>query len=46
MPRTDNDSRDRGAVWRPVRTPLNQLLAEAGLPLQRTDPDALFGQNY
>jgi hypothetical protein len=34
------------SVWRPVHTPLNQLLAEVGLPLQRTDPDAPFAQNY
>lgn len=32
--------------WRPVRTPLNQLLADAGLPLQSGDPDAPFGRNY
>ncbi|MGZ4585453.1 MAG: class I SAM-dependent methyltransferase [Mycobacterium sp.] len=32
--------------WRPVRTPLNQLLADNGLPLQRTDPGAPFAQNY
>ncbi|OBJ04959.1 SAM-dependent methyltransferase [Mycobacterium sp. 1165196.3] len=32
--------------WQPVRTPLNQLLANAGLPLQSTDPDAPFAQNY
>lgn len=32
--------------WRPVRTPLNQLLGDAGLPLQSGDPDAPFGRNY
>lgn len=32
--------------WQPVRTPLNQLLANTGLPLQSTDPDAPFAQNY
>ncbi|MDR3654233.1 MAG: class I SAM-dependent methyltransferase [Mycobacterium sp.] len=32
--------------WRPVRTPLNQLLGDAGLPLQSGDPDAPFGKNY
>ncbi|WP_040622112.1 class I SAM-dependent methyltransferase [Mycobacterium parascrofulaceum] len=32
--------------WHPVRTPLNQLLADNGLPLQRTDPGAPFAQNY
>jgi methyltransferase (TIGR00027 family) len=35
---------DRG--WQPVRTPLNQLLADNGLPLQSTDEDAPFGKNY
>ncbi|HYX98822.1 MAG TPA: class I SAM-dependent methyltransferase, partial [Mycobacterium sp.] len=38
---------DRG--WHPVRTPLNQLLADAGLPLQSTDPNAEgapFSKNY
>jgi methyltransferase (TIGR00027 family) len=35
---------DRG--WRPVRTPLNQLLADNGLPLQPSDEGAPFGQNY
>ncbi|MFZ1178160.1 MAG: class I SAM-dependent methyltransferase [Mycobacterium sp.] len=35
---------DRG--WQPVRTPLNQLLADNGLPLQPDDPDAPFGRNY
>lgn len=32
--------------WRPVRTPLNQLLADNGLPLQSTDKDAPFSKNY
>ncbi|UXA08212.1 class I SAM-dependent methyltransferase [Mycobacterium sp. SMC-2] len=32
--------------WRAVRTPLNRLLADNGLPLQRTDPGAPFAQNY
>lgn len=32
--------------WQPVRTPLNQMLANNGLPLQSTDPDAPFAQNY
>ena len=32
--------------WQPVRTPLNQLLADNGLPLQSSDPDAPFGRNY
>jgi methyltransferase (TIGR00027 family) len=36
--------RDRG--WHPVRTPLNQLLSDNGLPLQSSDPDAPFGKNY
>jgi methyltransferase (TIGR00027 family) len=36
--------RDRG--WHPVRTPLNQLLSDNGLPLQSNDPDAPFGKNY
>jgi methyltransferase (TIGR00027 family) len=35
---------DRG--WHPVRTPLNQLLADTGLPLQPTDADAPFARNY
>jgi methyltransferase (TIGR00027 family) len=35
---------DRG--WDPVRTPLNQLLADNGLPLQSADPDAPFSRNY
>ncbi|WP_406816837.1 class I SAM-dependent methyltransferase [Mycobacterium sp. M23085] len=32
--------------WQPVRTPLNQMLANNGLPLQSTEPDAPFAQNY
>ncbi|MDM4140802.1 MULTISPECIES: class I SAM-dependent methyltransferase [Mycobacterium] len=32
--------------WQPVRTPLNQLLANTGLPLQSTDPNAPFAQNH
>ncbi|OBI45505.1 class I SAM-dependent methyltransferase [Mycobacterium sp. E796] len=32
--------------WRTVRTPLNQLLADTGLPLQRSEPDAPFARNY
>jgi methyltransferase (TIGR00027 family) len=32
--------------WHPVRTPLNQMLADNGLPLQPTDEDAPFSQNY
>jgi methyltransferase (TIGR00027 family) len=35
---------DRG--WSLVRTPLNQLLADNGLPLQSDDPDAPFSRNY
>jgi methyltransferase (TIGR00027 family) len=35
---------DRG--WHPVRTPLNQMLADNGLPLQPTDEDAPFSRNY
>ncbi len=35
---------DRG--WQPVRTPLNQLLADNGLPPQSTGEDAPFGENY
>ena len=35
---------DRG--WRPVRTQLNELLADNGLPLQSGDADAPFGKNY
>ncbi|MCV7379075.1 SAM-dependent methyltransferase [Mycobacterium alsense] len=32
--------------WHPVRTPLNKLLGDNGLPLQSGDPDAPFGRNY
>lgn len=32
--------------WRAVRTPLNELLADSGLPLQRTEPGAPFAMNY
>ncbi|OBI12194.1 SAM-dependent methyltransferase [Mycobacterium sp. E2327] len=32
--------------WRTVRTPLNQLLADTGLPLQRSEPGAPFSGNY
>jgi methyltransferase (TIGR00027 family) len=35
---------DRG--WQPVRTPLNQLLADNGLPLQSTDEGEPFSKNY
>jgi methyltransferase (TIGR00027 family) len=35
---------DRG--WHPVRTPLNQMLADNGLPLQSTDEGAPFSKNY
>lgn len=35
---------DRG--WHPVRTPLNKLLGDNGLPLQPADPDAPFAKNY
>jgi len=35
---------DRG--WQTVRAPLNQLLAESGLPLHPGGEDAAFGQNY
>jgi methyltransferase (TIGR00027 family) len=35
---------DRG--WHPVRTPLNRLLGDNGLPLQSTDADAPFARNY
>ncbi|OBG27147.1 class I SAM-dependent methyltransferase [Mycobacterium sp. E3198] len=35
---------DRG--WRPVRTPLNRLLADTGLPLQPEGPAAPFARNY
>jgi methyltransferase (TIGR00027 family) len=32
--------------WRPSRTPLNRLLADAGLPLQPEGPDAPFARNH
>jgi methyltransferase (TIGR00027 family) len=32
--------------WRVVGTPLNQLLADHGLPLQSSDPEAPFARNY
>jgi methyltransferase (TIGR00027 family) len=32
--------------WRVARTPLNQLLANNGLPLQSSDPEAPFARNY
>jgi methyltransferase (TIGR00027 family) len=32
--------------WRPVRTQLNELLADNGLPLQSSGEDAPFGLNY
>jgi len=32
--------------WHSVRTPINQLLADNGLPLQSDDDDAPFGRNY
>ncbi|MEZ0353916.1 class I SAM-dependent methyltransferase [Mycobacterium sp. pR1184] len=35
---------DRG--WRPVSTPLNQLLADNGLPQQPDGDDAPFAKNY
>jgi methyltransferase (TIGR00027 family) len=35
---------DRG--WQPARTPLNQLLADNGLPLQPDGDDAPFAKNY
>jgi methyltransferase (TIGR00027 family) len=41
---TANYLADRG--WQPERTPLNQLMAEHGFPLQRGDQDAPFGKNY
>ncbi len=36
----------KGRGWRPVRTPLNQLLADNGLPEQPTGEDAAFAHNY
>ncbi|MEB3982265.1 class I SAM-dependent methyltransferase [Mycobacterium sp. 663a-19] len=35
-----------GRGWDPVRTTLNQLLADNGLPLQSTDEGAPFSKNY
>jgi methyltransferase (TIGR00027 family) len=35
-----------GRGWRPVSTPLNQLLADNGLPLQPVGEDAAFAKNY
>ncbi len=35
---------DRG--WHVVNTPVNQLLADTGLPLQRDDENAPFSRNY
>jgi methyltransferase (TIGR00027 family) len=35
---------DRG--WQPARTPLNELLADTGLPLQSSGEDAPFGLQY
>jgi methyltransferase (TIGR00027 family) len=32
--------------WQPSRTSLNELLADNGLPVQSTDPDAPFSKNY
>ena len=32
--------------WRPVRTPMNELLAANGLPLQPTGENAAFARNY
>jgi methyltransferase (TIGR00027 family) len=32
--------------WQTARAPLNQLLAESGLPLHPGDEDAAFGKNY
>ncbi|MGE2816924.1 class I SAM-dependent methyltransferase [Mycobacterium heidelbergense] len=36
----------QGHGWRTVRTPLNQLLGDNGLPLQSSDAEAPFGRNY
>ncbi len=44
--RNDVASYLQGRGWQPVRTPLNQMLANNGLPLQSTDPDAPFAKNY
>ncbi|WP_156685702.1 class I SAM-dependent methyltransferase [Mycobacterium sp. Marseille-P9652] len=35
-----------GRGWRPASTPINGLLADAGLPLQSTDESAPFARNY
>jgi methyltransferase (TIGR00027 family) len=35
-----------GLGWQLARAPLNHLLADTGLPLHPTDPDAPFGGNY
>ncbi|AFC45305.1 class I SAM-dependent methyltransferase [Mycobacterium intracellulare] len=45
-PRNDVATYLQQKGWQPVRTPLNQLLANTGLPLQSTDPEAPFAQNY
>lgn len=45
-PRNDVATYLQHKGWQPVRTPLNQLLANTGLPLQSTDPEAPFAQNY
>jgi len=45
-PRNDVATYLQQQGWQPVRTPLNQLLANTGLPLQSTDPEAPFAQNY
>ncbi|MCA2244500.1 class I SAM-dependent methyltransferase [Mycobacterium sp. WUMAC-067] len=45
-PRNDVAAYLQQRGWQPARTPLNQLLANAGLPLQSTDPEAPFAQNY
>ena len=39
-----NYLQERG--WLVSRTPVNQLLADTGLPLQSDDDDAPFGRNY
>jgi methyltransferase (TIGR00027 family) len=44
--RNDLASYLQGRGWQPVRTPLNQMLANNGLPLQSTDADAPFAKNY
>jgi methyltransferase (TIGR00027 family) len=45
-PRNDVATYLQQQGWQPVRTPLNQLLANTGLPLQSSDPEAPFAQNY